>query len=98
MLKPSFKSPLFERFMTFQVFGAINSKAAEEARHQGRPLGDRVAEEQRHPLRRLPSHRPSAWSADVLEPNPNYWARDEVKNAGVRLRVVPDPDQRRLAA
>lgn len=96
VLRPSFKSPLFERFMTFQVFGAINSKEAEKHATKDDPwatqwLKDNVAASDAYQVTEFERGRES-----MLEPNPNYWAADDVKNAGVRLRVVPDPDQRVL--
>jgi peptide/nickel transport system substrate-binding protein len=96
VLHPTFKSPLFERFMTFQVFGAINSKEAEKHATKDDPwatewMKDNVTASDAYQVDEVARGRES-----VLEPNPDYWAADEVKNGGVRLRVVPDPDQRVL--
>ena len=96
VLRPSFKSPLFERFMTFQVFGAINSKEAEKHATKDDPwatewMKDNVTPSNAYQVAEVVRGRES-----MLEPNPNYWAVGEVKNGGVRLRVVPDPDQRVL--
>ena len=96
VLKPTFKSPLFERFMTFQVFGAINSKLAKEHSTKQDPwatewMKNNVTASGAYTVGEL-----TRGSQTVLEPNKNYYAADEVKNAGVRLRSVPDPDQRAL--
>jgi peptide/nickel transport system substrate-binding protein len=96
VLRPSFESPLFERFMTFQVFGAINSKEAEKHATEDDPwatewMKDNVTSSGAYQVSELARGRES-----MLEPNPDYWDADDVKNGGVRLRVVPDPDQRVL--
>ncbi len=96
VLRPTFKSPLFERFMTFQVFGAINSQEAEKHATKDDPwatqwMEDNVTSSNAYDVTEVARGRES-----MLEPNPNYWAADEVKNGGMRLRVVPDPDQRVL--
>jgi len=96
VLRPSFKSPLFERFMTFQVFGAINSAVAEEHATKQDPwatewMKDNVTSSGAYQLGEV-----SRGQQTVLEPNPEYWASDDVMNAGIRMRAVPDPDQRVL--
>ncbi|MGH3360284.1 MAG: ABC transporter substrate-binding protein [Nocardioidaceae bacterium] len=96
VLRPSFKSPLFERFMTFQVFGAINSEVAEAHATKQDPwatewMKDNVTASGAYELGEV-----SRGVQTTLEPNPEYWAQDEVKNAGIRMRAVPDPDQRAL--
>lgn len=96
VLRPSFKSPLFERFMTFQVFGAINSKAAEQHATKQDPwatewMTDNVTASSAYDLGEV-----TRGQQTTLEPNPEYWARDEVRNGGIRMRAVPDPDQRAL--
>ena len=96
VLRPSFKSPLFERFMTFQVFGAINSAVAEEHATKQDPwatewMKDNVTSSGAYQLGEV-----SRGQQTMLEPNPEYWASDDVMNAGIRMRAVPDPDQRVL--
>lgn len=96
VLRPSFKSPLFERFMTFQVFGAINSEVAKQNATKEDPwstewMKDNVTSSGAYELGEV-----SRGQQTMLEPNPEYWAHDEVMNAGIRMRAVPDPDQRAL--
>lgn len=96
VLRPSFKSPLFERFMTFQVFGAINSEVAEEHATKQDPwatewMKDNVTASGAYQLGEV-----SRGQQTMLEPNPEYWGSDDVMNAGIRMRAVPDPDQRVL--
>lgn len=96
ILRPSFKSPLFERFLSFQVFGAINSDVAEEHATKDDPwatewLNDNVTASSAYDVGEFNRGRET-----VLEPNKNYWGADEVSNGGVRMRAVPDADQRAL--
>jgi peptide/nickel transport system substrate-binding protein len=90
------QSPLFERFLTFQVFGAMNQEeldanateadewAFEYLADKGAGAGPYVIE----------SYNPD--SEIVLVPNENYWDADAVANSGVTLRTVPDANQRAL--
>lgn len=96
VVRPSFESPLFERFMTFQVFGAINSKEAKEHATKDDPWATEWMKDNVTPSDAYQVAEVARGRETVLEPNPNYWGADEVKNGGVRLRVVPDPDQRVL--
>jgi peptide/nickel transport system substrate-binding protein len=96
VLTPSFKSPLFERFLTFQVFGAINEKAAKAHSTSADEwstawLKDKVTPSGAYQVKEL-----SRGQQTVLEPNPGYYDAAKVKNGGVTLKTVPDPDQRAL--
>ena len=90
------QSPLFERFMTFQVFGAMNSALLEENATADdewsfQYLGDKGAGAGVYAL--------EAYNPDtevVLVPNPSYWDLENVANGGVTLRTVPDANQRAL--
>lgn len=96
VLRPSFKSPLFERFMTFQVFGAINSAVAEEHATKQDPWAIEWMKENVTASGAYQLGEVSRGQQTMLEPNPEYWASDDVMNAGIRMRAVPDPDQRVL--
>jgi peptide/nickel transport system substrate-binding protein len=90
------QSPLFERFMTFQVFGAMNKELLEEnatAEDEWtfQYLADKGAGAG---VYMLESFNPD--SEVVLVPNPNYWDLENVANSGVTLRTVPDANQRAL--
>lgn len=88
------QSPLFERFMTFQVFGSLNQALlAEEATDEDvwsfEYLNDKSAGSGPYYI--------AEYSPDtqvVLEPNPNYWDAENVANSGVVIRTVPDANQR----
>jgi len=90
------QSPLFERFMTFQVFGAMNKELLEanataEDEWTFQYLADKGAGASVYTLE---SFNPD--SGVVLVPNPNYWDLENVANSGVTLRTVPDANQRAL--
>ena len=96
VLTPSFKSPLFERFLTFQVFGAINEKAAKAHSTKADPwatawMKDNVTASGAYSMKEL-----SRGQQTVLQPNPGYYDASKLKNAGITLKTVPDPDQRAL--
>ncbi|HSJ28495.1 MAG TPA: ABC transporter substrate-binding protein, partial [Acidimicrobiia bacterium] len=90
------QSPLFERFMTFQVFGAMNKALLEENATADDEwtfeyLADKGAGAGVYMLERF-----NPDSEVVLVPNPNYWDLGGVANSGVTLRTVPDANQRAL--
>ena len=90
------KSPLFERFMTFQVFGAINQEEVEANATADDPWGaeyltTNAAGSGPYVLESFDPDREA-----VLVPSPNYWDAENVANSGVTFRTVPDPNQRAL--
>ena len=90
------KSPLFERFMTFQVFGAINQEEVEANATADDPWGEQylttnAAGSGPYVLESFDPDREA-----VLVPSPNYWDAENVANSGVTFRSVPDPNQRAL--
>lgn len=90
------KSPLFERFMTFQVFGAINQKLVEANATADDPWG---AEYLKSNGAGSGPYVVESFQPDrdvVLKPNPYYWDAANVANAGVTIRTVPDANQRAL--
>jgi peptide/nickel transport system substrate-binding protein len=93
-IESSVQSPLFERFMTFQVFGALNEKLLAENATDEDPwafeyVGDKSAGSGPYFISK---YNPD--SEIILEPNPNYWDAASVANAGVVIRTVPDANQR----
>jgi peptide/nickel transport system substrate-binding protein len=95
-IEASVQSPLFERFMTFQVFGAMNKELLEENATDDdewtfQYLADQGAGSG---VYMLDAFNPD--SEVVLVPNPNYWDLDNVANSGITLRTVPDANQRAL--
>jgi peptide/nickel transport system substrate-binding protein len=90
------KSPLFERFMTFQVFSALNQADIEANAASDDPWGAAYLTTQAAGSGPyvLESFNPD--SEVVLVPNPNYWDAANVANSGVTIRTVPDANQRAL--
>lgn len=93
-IETSVQSPLFERFMTFQVFGAINEQVVAENATDEDPwgfayLGDKGAGSGPYFIAKY-----SPDSEIVLEPSTNYWDAASVANSGVVIRTVPDANQR----
>lgn len=96
VIRPSFESPLFERFMTFQVFGAMNQEVAEQHATDENPWATdwfttNVTASGPYDLASWDEGREA-----VLEPNPNYWGRDQLQNDGVILRTIPNAEERAL--
>lgn len=90
------KSPLFERFMTFQVFGALNQEDVEANSTDEDPWGavyltDAAAGSGPYVLE---SFNPD--TEVVLTPSEYYWDADNVANSRVTIRTIPDPNQRAL--
>ncbi len=93
-IETDIQTPLFERFLTFQVLGAINKDLMDANATDDDPWGfaylnDKGAGSGPYVI--------SDFSPDtqvVLSPNPNYWDADSVANAGVVVRTVPDANQR----
>jgi peptide/nickel transport system substrate-binding protein len=90
------KSPLFERFMTFQVFAALNQADIEANATADDPWGAAYLTTQAAGSGPyvLESFDPD--SAVVFAPNPNYWDAANVANSGFTIRTVPDANQRAL--
>lgn len=93
-IKADVQSPLFERFMTFQVFGALNktlldANATADDAWAFDFMNDKSAGSGPYYI--------SEFNPDtqvVLEPNPSYWDAANVANSGVVVRTVPDANQR----
>ncbi len=93
-IKADVQSPLFERFMTFQVFGALNktlldANATADDAWAFEFMNDKSAGSGPYYI--------SEFNPDtqvVLEPNANYWDAANVANSGVVVRTVPDANQR----
>lgn len=96
VITPTIASPLFERFMTFQVFGALDKdfldgEATAEDPWAFRALDQAGAGSGPYVV--------AEWDPErqiVLEPNPNYWDAGSVANGGVIIRTVPNADERAL--
>lgn len=95
-IRSDVQSPLFEAFLSFQVFGAINAEVAEANATEEDPwafqyLNSNAAGAGPYMLEEYDPDRQV-----VLVPNPHYWNKDEVANSRVTIRMVPDANQRAL--
>ena len=93
-IKATVQSPLFERFMTFQVFGALNktlldANATADDEWAFAFMNDKSAGSGPY---YIAEYNPD--TQVILEPNPNYWDASSVANSGVVVRTVPDATQR----
>lgn len=95
-IETNVKSPLFERFMTFQVFGAINEAEVEANATEDDPWG---AEYLTTNAAGSGPYMLESFDPDtevVLVPNPYYWDAENVANSRVTIRTIPDANQRAL--
>lgn len=96
VFRPEFASPLFERFMTFQVFGVMDSATAEAEGDGDDPWAtgfftDNVTASGPYTVSSLERGRQV-----VLDANPEYHSPDLLKNDGIVIRVVPNAEERAL--
>jgi peptide/nickel transport system substrate-binding protein len=96
VIRPSIASPLLERFLTFQVFGAMDESVAKEEATADDPWAMKYFTNNATASGAYKLVKFEPGRETVLEPNPGYPLADEVQNAGVTVRNVPDPDQRAL--
>lgn len=95
VIRPEVASPLFNRFMVFQVFGPMDKTLAEEVATKDDPWAFSYFTDNANssgPYQIVEFDR--ARGQIVLEPNPGY--PGEVANGGVIVRSVPDAEQRAL--
>ena len=93
-IETTVQSPLFERFLTFQVFGAMNKDLIEANATADDPWGFAYLN---NTGAGSGPYFISEFSPDtqvVLTPNEHYWDAANVANAGVVIRTVPDANQR----
>ena len=95
IVRPKVASSLFDRFMTFQVFGPINQAVAEANATPDDPWAfeyftNNAVSSGPYSLVEFDRDRGQI----VLEPNPGY--PGEVANGGIIVRNIPDAEQRAL--
>ena len=88
------QSPLFRRFLTFQVFGAMNRAEADANGTEDDPwafgyYNDKAGGSGPYYVAKFdPDHEV------VLDPNPGYWNAGNLANAGVIIRAIPDANEK----
>ncbi len=90
------QSPLFERFMTFQVFGAINKDVAEANKTADDEWSFKYFETNAAGSGPYMIEKYDPENGIVLVPNPGYWDAANVQNTKVTVLAVPDATQRSL--
>ncbi len=96
IIRPGIASPLFERFMTFQVFGAMDKSFLESVATEEDPWSFRALDQAGAGSG---PYQLAEWSPEtqvVLDPNPNWWNVEDLANGGVIVRSVPSAEQRAL--
>ncbi len=90
-------SPLLDKFLTFQTFGAIEKKVAEAHKTAADPW---AAEWFNTHSTSCGPYMLDNYSSDMqqidFKPNPNYYDAASLPNAGIVMRYVGDPEQRAL--
>lgn len=91
-----FASPLLDKLLAMQPFGILSKESADEFGTDEDPW---AAEWFRENDNSSGPYTVSAYdptTSITLEPNPNYYAPDKVRNGGVTIQFVSDPAQRAL--
>ena len=93
-IETTVQSPLFQRFLTFQVFGAMNqaeadANATEDDAWAFAYYNDKGGGSGPYWVSRFDPD-----NEVVLEPNPGYWDAASLPNAGVIIRPIPDANEK----
>ena len=93
-IKTNVQSTLFERFMTFQVFGALNSKQAKINSNTDDPWSFEFYNNKSGGSGPYYVSKFNPDSEVVLKPNPGYWNAKKIPNKGIILKAIPDANER----
>ncbi len=93
------QSPLFRRFLTFQVFGAMNQAEADANATEDDPWAFAYYNDKSGGSGPYHVAKFDPDNEVVLEPNPGYWNAGNLANAGVIIKPIPDANEKaRLVA
>lgn len=92
----SVKSPLFEKFVGMQVLGVLSQKAAEAHKMADDPWAATWLRQNANSSGAYVVEQYDRNSVLKLKPNPNYYNPDKVRNGGVTVQFITDPNQRAL--
>lgn len=95
-IETSVQSPLFQRFMTFQVFGAIEKAVADANATDDDPWAFDYFNTNAAGSGPFQVESFDPETAITLVPNPNYWDAANVGSSKVTVQNVPDANQRAL--
>ena len=96
IIRPGIASPLFERMMTFQVFGAMDKTFLESVATTEDPWSFRALDQAGAGSGPYDIGEWSPETQVVLDPNTNWWNADNIANGGIIIRNVPNADERAL--
>ena len=88
------QSPLFHRFLTFQVFGAMNRAEAEANATEDDPWAFAYYNDKSGGSGPYYVAKFDPDNEVVLEPNPGYWNAENLANAGVIIKPIPDANEK----
>ena len=88
------QSPLFRRFLTFQVFGAMNRAEADANSTEDDPWAFAYYNDKGGGSGPYYVAKFDPDNEVVLEPNPGYWNAGNLPNAGVIIRPIPDANEK----
>ena len=88
------QSPLFRRFLTFQVFGAMNQAEADANATEDDPWAFAYYNDKGGGSGPYHVTKFDPDNEVVLEPNPGYWNAGNLPNAGVIIRPIPDANEK----
>ena len=88
------QSPLFRRFLTFQVFGAMNRAEAEANATEDDPWAFAYYNDKGGGSGPYYVAKFDPDNEVVLEPNPGYWNAGNLANAGVIIKPIPDANEK----
>ena len=88
------QSPLFRRFLTFQVFGALNKTEADANATDEDPWAFQYYNDKGGGSGAYSVTKFDPDNEVVLEPNPGYWDAGNLPNAGVIIRSIPDANEK----
>lgn len=88
------QSPLFRRFLTFQVFGAMNQAEADANATEDDPWAFAYYNDKGGGSGPYYVAKFDPDNEVVLEPNPGYWNAGNLPNAGVIIRPIPDANEK----
>ena len=88
------QSPLFRRFLTFQVFGAINKTEADANATDDDPWAFAYYNDKGGGSGPYQVAKFDPDNEVVLDPNPGYWNAGNLANAGVIVRAIPDANEK----
>jgi peptide/nickel transport system substrate-binding protein len=90
------KTPLFDKFVGMQVLGTMSQKSAEAHKTATDPWAAAWLHDNANSSGAYTVEKYDRNSVLQLKPNPNYYNPSKVRNSGVTVQFITDPNQRAL--